>query len=272
MFDKNIFKIVKYSLIAIAALVIVFGSWFTVGAGDVKVLFNSVTGSTKSYSSGFYFKLPLVTSTTKFDVKTQKQEIKTESASKDLQKVDMKVVVNYHLDYAKVDTLYKTVGEDYELKVISPAVLESAKAASAQFDVEKIIEQRDTVKTTIEKTLAVRLASYHIILESVNLVDIGFDEQFNKVVEEKQMEQQKIKTAEYIRQQAEENKKTTILNAQAEAEKQRLLSISVTKDVIALKWIEAWKEGGAKMPETYVAGNGGGNILLTPNLKSANSQ
>ena len=52
--------------------------------------------------------------------------------------------------------------------------------------------------------------------------------------------EQQIKTAEFNRQKAEKEKQTTILQAQAEAEKQRLLAQSTSKDVVDLKWIEKW--------------------------------
>ncbi|MGL4368907.1 MAG: SPFH domain-containing protein, partial [Spirochaetota bacterium] len=113
------------AVIGIFFLIILFGSWFFVGAGIVGVTFNTMTGETHSYSQGFYFKIPLVTDVTKFDVKTQRQDIRADSASMDLQKVAVHVVVNYHLDYAKVNELYVKVGVDYEDKVIAPAVNES---------------------------------------------------------------------------------------------------------------------------------------------------
>ena len=236
--------------------IIIFGSCkscFNVSAGEVGVTFNSITGTTESYSQGMYTKLPFVTSVVDFDVKTIKLDVKpADSASKDLQKVYVHVVLNYHLDYTKVNTLYVKVGKDYQDKVIVPAVNESVKATTAQFPVEDIIIKREKVKESIEELLKGRLKVYDIILESVNLVDINFDPGFAKVVEEKQIEEQKIKTAEYKRQQAEKEKQTTILEAQAEAEKQRLLSIAVTKDVIALKYLEKWN---GVLPVYMMGGN-----------------
>src|SRR5271157_4996969 len=88
---------------AIAVLILVFlvgcGSFFQVGAGVVGVTFNSITGSTAAFSQGMYFKIPIVTSVIKFDVKTQREDIQADSASKDLQKVKVFVAINYHLDY-----------------------------------------------------------------------------------------------------------------------------------------------------------------------------
>jgi len=88
-----------------------------------------------------------------------------------------------------------------------------------------------------------------MVLEGVNLQNIDFSKEFNRVVEEKQIAEQQIKTAEYNRQRAEKDKATTILQAQAEAEKQRLLAVSTSRDVVELKWIEKWN---GQLPTTVM--------------------
>ena len=244
----------KFALSIILFLLVMIvgcGSFFSVGAGVVGVTFNTVTGATAAYSQGMYLKIPLVTSVVKFDVKTQREDIQADSASKDLQKVQVHVAINYHLDYKKVNDLYVKVGRDYIEKVIHPAVNESVKASVAQFPVEEIIVKREDVKILIEKSLKDRLAIYNIILESVNLVNISFDAEFNRVVEQKQIEEQKIKTAEYIKKQAEQKKQATILEAEGEARKQELLRATISKDTVMMKWIDKWD---GKLP-TYMMGD-----------------
>jgi len=125
------------------SLILTCGSCYTVGAGVVGVTFNRITGATDAYSQGLHFKLPIVTDVVKFDVKTQKETIDADSASKDLQKVFVKVVINYHLDYEKVNNLYVKVGRDYADKVLHPAVNESVKASVSQYPVEEIIVKRE---------------------------------------------------------------------------------------------------------------------------------
>lgn len=224
----------------VMGLILILGSWYSVAPGEVGVAFSRISGETSSHSQGIHLKMPFLTGIEKFDVKTQRVDIKSESASKDLQKVDIDVVLNYHLDYDKVNELFVRVGADYTKKIMEPAVHEAVKAATAQLPVEQIIVQRESLRNSVEALLANRLSPYHITLESVNLTDIRFHDDFNKVVEEKQIEEQKIKTAQYQRMQAEEKKKQTILEAEAQAEAQRLQKQTITQDIIALRWIEKW--------------------------------
>ena len=49
--------------------------------------------------------------------KTQKQEIEADSASKDLQTVRAKIVVNFRPVYEKVNDIHIKIGKDYFVKV-----------------------------------------------------------------------------------------------------------------------------------------------------------
>lgn len=252
-----------WALVALAVLVVFFGSWFIVGVGEVGVTFNRITGQTASHQQGLHFKIPLLVGVTKFDVKTQRIDIKAISASKDLQEVTFELAINFHLQYDKVDNLYMRVGHDYTAKIINPAVEETIKSAAAKFPVERIIVDRHLLREEMMQTLQSRLIGYDIVTEAVNILDIDFTREFNAVVEQKQIEEQKIKTAEYQRRQAEELKQKTILEAEAEARKQQLLRESVSEKVISLKWIEKWD---GKLPQ-IISGKEGVMLMLPANEK-----
>ncbi|MFA5858490.1 MAG: prohibitin family protein [Elusimicrobiota bacterium] len=218
------------------------------GEVGVEVLFGSVQ---RFSENGLHVKNPL-SNVYIFDIKTQREEQKSEGASQDLQLVVVESIVNYRLDASKIPTLYSKVGYDFVHKVIVPSIHECVKAAVALYRVEDIIVKRHEVKQKITEALKLKLENYYVILEDVNIMDIDFSPEFNKVVEEKQIEEQKIKTAEYRRQQAEQDKQRVILEGQGEAEKQRLLKVNTSKEVIDLKWIEKWD---GKLPVTMLGSN-----------------
>jgi len=137
---------------------------------------------------------------------------------------------------------------------------QSAKSGTAKFPIEEIIAKRDDLKQIIEKTLEEKLNIYNIVVESVNLVNITFSPDFTKSIEEKMIEAQRIRTAKNKRLQEEENKKATILKAEAEAESQRLLRLATSKEVVSLKWIEKWD---GKLPD-IMTGKDGSALLISP--------
>ncbi len=235
--DTGIF--VGFAAIIVIAFVI-FSSFFVVEVGFVGVRINVLTGETKSFSQGTYPKLPFVHQFVNYDVKTQKQEIEADSASKDLQTVRARIVVNFRPVYEKVNDIHIKIGKDYFVKVIYPAIQEVSKTAISKLPVENIIVERENLRAAIEENLRKKIEEYNIIIENVNIVDIQFTQEFNRVVEEKQIEEQKVKKIQYQRMQAEEEKKRVILLAEAEAQKQKLLRDSSNQTVINLKWIEKW--------------------------------
>jgi regulator of protease activity HflC (stomatin/prohibitin superfamily) len=258
--EKNVLKIAGGILI----FFLFISSFYTVGAGKVGVKFNILTGMTSSNSQGFHFKFPIIEKITKFDVRTQREDIKMEASSKDLQIVNVVACLNYRLDYDNVNKLYNNVGKYFVEYIIQPAGFETIKAIISQYPVEEIILKRIEIKKLIEEELGKKLLRYNIILENVNLANIDFTSEFNKIIEEKQIEEQKIKKVQYQKMQAMEYKQKTILEAEAEAEKQRLLKQSVSQEVIALKWIEKWD---GKLPSTML-GDKNSTIMVTPKDKN----
>jgi len=252
IFSKDSMKGITGLIVAglLILLLFIFNPIVIIGAGERGVVFSRFTGvEEKVMLEGLNFRIPGVENVIKFDVKTQRLERISQGASKDLQEVNLRTVVNYHLDAKKVSKLYREVGVDFEHKVIEPSIQEAVKAGTALFPVEDIIVERPKLKAVITETLGKKLKRYDIILEDVSLTDISFSEEFNRVVEQKQIEEQKIKTAEYKKKQAEQHKQQVILEAEAEAQKQRLIRMQVTKDIVALEWIKKWD---GKLPETVL--------------------
>ena len=257
---KKIIRSVIIILVLLVCASLVLGSFFNVPVGYVGVRINILDGKTESYARGTYLKIPVIHKVVNYDVKTQRQEFRANSASKDLQTVLASIVVNFRPDYSKVNDIHTNIGSDYQWKVIDPAVQEAAKAAISKLPVEMVVVERENLRASIETRLAEKLEPYSIIIENVNITNIDFSTEFNRVVEEKQIEEQKVKKAEYQRLQAEEEKKRAILLAEAEAQKQHLLKQSTSKEVIGLKWIEKWD---GRLP-VYMMGDGQNVIMALP--------
>lgn len=252
---------VGLSGIFLSILLIICSSFYIVNPGEVGV--EIFFGKVANFSdAGFHWKSPF-TEIVNLNLRTQKFEQKLEGASNDLQEITVDIAINYRLDFERIGDLYSKVGKDYISTIIEPAVLNLAKAGISKYPISEIITKRNELAETIQTTLSERLSRYYMVLENVNLSNINFSPKFTEAVTEKQVQEQNVQTAEYKRQQAEKNKQSTILDAQAEAEKQRLLAANTSRDVVELKWIEAWKDGGAKMPETLITtGDKGLQFLL----------
>jgi len=164
----------------------------------------------------------------------------------DLQEVTTEVTVNYRIDPAFVEEIYRDLRDEYESRIIRPALEDGLKSTTAQFTSTQMIQERPTVRTTLFNLLKARIEPYHIILVEVSLTDFQFDPKFNEQLEATATAQKKVleeeanlKIIELQQQQkvitaiAEAN--ATLLKAQADAQAQIILAQAQTEAIQMLK-------------------------------------
>jgi regulator of protease activity HflC (stomatin/prohibitin superfamily) len=243
-------SLVVAGVIAVIALVVLMSAFTIVDAGNRGVLktFGEVTGT---FDPGFHFRTPFVTSVVDVDVKTQRLESESSAASKDLQFVTTKVVLNYRPDPDTVAVLVRDIGTDYQTKVIDPAIQESVKAATAQYTAEELITQRPLVSQSIKEVLLQRLAPRGILVEDLSITEFNFSPEFSRAIESKQVaEQDALRAERELRRvqieaqqrvaQAEADAKAKLVVAQAEAESLRLQREVISPALLQLRYIEKW--------------------------------
>ena len=237
-------------------------SFRTIKSGEVgiKVRFGQVINT--HMSEGINFKLPLVESIVKMNVRVQKIEVDTNSASKDLQDVNMKIAVNYRIEKNKAVGLYKDVGTGYEKVILEPAIQESVKAITSKYTAEQLITTRSEVSDKCMSELSSKVKKYGLTISDFNITDFSFSEEFNKAIEEKQVAEQKVLTAkqELEKEKIEAEKK--IVKAEAEKRANDLKSNSLTDNIIREKFIEKWN---GELPKV----NGGNSILDITSIMGA---
>jgi prohibitin 1 len=237
----------------VAGIIVVIGLWLliagmvSIGTGEIAVMtrYGRVTG--QELGEGFHLKNPLDHANV-YDVKIQKQESDATAASKDLQDVNAKVVVNYHLERGQISHIHQTVGVEYHDKLIAPAVQETFKATTAKFDATELITNRNEVKSEVSQQLTDRLAKYGILIDSVSITNFAFSKEFSASIEAKQVAQQNAEQAQF-----------NLQKAQLDAQAQQAQKASLSPELLQKYAIDKWD---GKMP-TYVGGGSVFNIPLT---------
>lgn len=194
------------------------------------------------FDPGFHFKLPFIQNVVMMDVRTQKSEVHVGAASKDLQSIESVVALNYHVDPAKVDSLYQEIGTEYVTRIIDPAIQESVKAATAQFTAEELITKRPIVKDDIKNKLIDRLSQSFIEIDDFSIVDFQFSDSFNAAIEAKQTAVQQALKAENDLRRIEIEAKQKIETAKADAESIRIQgeALKENQGLVQLKLAEKW--------------------------------
>jgi regulator of protease activity HflC (stomatin/prohibitin superfamily) len=162
-----------------------FSPFGTIAAGErgVHLRFTAVTG--KVFGEGLYFRIPLVESVQKMDIKIQKLETTAAAASKDLQTVHSMVALNFHIDPERVSKIYQSVGLQYRERIIDPAMQEAIKGSTAKFTAEELITKREQVREDIKNQLRSRLREHDVLVDEFNIVNFEFSKIFNEAIEAK---------------------------------------------------------------------------------------
>ena len=267
---SNLFSGVILALLLFLAL----NSYVIINPGEAGVL--SILGKSQDRPllEGLHFKPPLISRVDIYDVTVQKFEVPAESATKDLQNLTGRFAINFRLDPQRVVEIRRTQGSlaNIVAKIIAPQTQESFKVAAARRTAEESITQRELLKNDFDNSLQGRLEKYGIIVLDTSVVDLSFSQEFSRAVEEKQIAEQQAQRAVYIAQAAEQEAQAEINRARGKAEAQRLLAETLRTQggelVLQKEAIEAWKSGGAQMPQVLViSGNNSPGVPFLFNLK-----
>ena len=268
---KTSFKGFKWLIAGLAAVFIAANAFTIVPAGHTGVVLTLGEVSSTPLSEGFHVKAPFIQTVEKMSNKIQVYQTDASAVSRDLQTVKSTIAVNYRLVSDMTPKMYKDTGMEYETILMMPVVQECMKSATAKYNAEQLITERESVSNEVKASLDEKLNGYGIYIEKFNIVNFDFSKEFNEAIEAKQVAEQNLLKTKTEQEQAkvvaktEAEKKVIAANAEAEAilaqanaqaEANKLLEESLSSKVIAYEQIQKWN---GVMPK--VTGSDGGLLI-----------
>merc|ERR1719454_278684 len=257
-------------------------SMYTVEAGHLAIKYNRMSGiERETYREGLHFRIPWFERPIIFDVRVRPHTINSLTGSRDLQMVNISLRALCKPDPTMLPSMYRTLGLDYDEKVLPSIVNEVLKSVVAQYNASQLLMQRELVSRMVRQRLVQRAKDFHILLDDVALTHLNFSPEYEKAIENKQVAQQSAEKARYLVLKAQEEKKKTIIHAEGEQMSAELIGKAVRKNpaFIELRRIEVAKEiaallsrsnnrmilsteglllnimGGADMSSTFIKGS-----------------
>lgn len=211
--DEEEWKINGHQLLSLLGIIIcLLGCIKTVPTGSTGIVTTFGRIENISLDAGIHWMAPWK-KVINMDNRTQKQSIEMQCFSSDIQEVSVIYTVNYQINKANAQEIYRTIGTEYFDKIVMPKALESVKAIFAQYTAEDLISSRSQLSKEIEAILVDDLAAQNIQITATSIENIDFTDAFTDAVEAKQVaEQNKLKA------QTEQDQAT--LEAKAAAERQ----------------------------------------------------
>jgi len=228
--------------LAIAAL---YQSMFNVEGGHRAIIFNRISGTRNAiYKDGTNLKIPFIEDAIIYDIRARPHNIRSPTGSKDLQMVEITLrVLSKPIDNELVE-VHKELGPDYDERVLPSIVNEITKAVVAQYTASDLLGKREDVSNAIKDHLVKRARDFHIALDDVSITHVNFGNEFRAAVEAKQVAQQESEQARFLVMKATQDKRSTIIKAQGEAEAARLIGKAVEENpnFIKIRRLEASRE------------------------------
>jgi len=225
-------------------LTIVSTGFRIVPAGSVGVVTWLGEVEDRTLQPGAVFVVPIFENV--IEVETRVRGLSFENlaaASLEYQDVFITGILNIHIDNSGVGDLYQRVGLDYTDKIVMPLFTTTLKEIVPEYEIGEILIVREEIRRRTVEKLNERLDQYHIIVDDVSLTQIAFSEAYTNAIEDKQVQEQRVLTERQILEQRRIQAEQAVVQAQGEAdaaievargeaESNRLLTESLTEELI----------------------------------------
>ncbi|MBQ4141112.1 MAG: prohibitin family protein [Clostridia bacterium] len=235
----------KQWLSLLGLLLILGGTVATVPTGHTGILTTFGKVEDKTLEAGMHIKFPFQEIVC-MDNRTQVARVELSAFSSDIQEVLVSYSMNYQIEKANAQKIYKDIGVDYYNTVMAPRIQEVVKSVIAKYTAEDLIESRDALSLQITEALVSQLGAYNIEVVSTSVEDIDFSDAFASSVEDKVVAEQAL-----LKAQTEQAQKTMEEEKAAEREKIKAEAEASVKEIQAeadaeVRKIEAAAEAEAK--------------------------
>lgn len=176
------------------------------------------------------------------------------AASREQQDLFMNLTLNYHVDPAKASSIIQNIGTDFEAKIVIPRFLDIPKSVTDDYPTAVVLNSRDEIRQRTVENLRAELEPFGFIVDGINIENFSYSAEYNGAIEAKQVEQQRVETEkqklaqqEIVAQQRVAEAKgladAQIERARGEAESNRLVSASLTQEILMNRYIEKLAPG-----------------------------
>mgnify|MGYP001271976132 CR=1 FL=1 len=265
---NNLPKIgVPLLIILTFGLLVVAKSFVTIGSGEAGVLYKLFGGGVVTdqppLDEGFHVVLPW-NSVTVYTVRQQEVFEEMKVLSEDGLEIQLDASVWFQPKFSELGKLHKEKGQDYRNRILLPAIRSAARSVIGNYKPDELYStKRDDIQQEIFVETKNIVGNQYIQLNSVLVRDVTLPNVIKDAIEAKLKFKQEKEAYEFRLDIASKEAEKVRIEAQGKADANRILSASLTTNVLKDKGIEATlKLAESNNSKIVVIGSGGDGLPL----------
>lgn len=234
--------LVGLTLLGFGGLFALFRTLTVIKTGEIGIVDLYGQVSDQPLTPGIHFKNPLARLTT---FSTQIREVKEtlSTPTKEGLMLNVDVSVLYRIDPDKAKQLYQTVGKNYEEVILAPQVRSMIRGATANYELKTIYtSDREKLAEQLRQNLNKTLRDRGIIIEETPLRNVKLPDSLEQSVQEKLKAEQDTQRMKFVLDRERQEADRKRIEAQGDADAQRILSQGLTEQALRFKQIEAMQQ------------------------------
>ncbi len=232
------------SVVSVVILLLIFGSqmFYVLKPGERGVIFKKFGGGLDKeniFVPGFHVVAPW-NDLIRYDVREQKAEETMDVLDKGGLSINVDVTIIFNPFYNKIGDLHENIGTNYVQVMVVPNVRSSVRAITGRYTAEEIYStKRGEVETQIIDATRKALADKNIEMKDLLIRSISLPEKIKSAIESKLQQQQEALAYQYRLERETSEADRMRIEAQGIADYNRIISASLTTNILKQKGIDA---------------------------------
>ena len=264
-------KKTQYAIVSVVGLVVlmlIFGSqmFFVLKPGERGVIFKKFGGGLDKeniFIPGFHVVAPW-NDLIRYDVREQKAEETMDVLDKGGLSINVDVTIIFNPFYDKIGDLHENIGANFISVMVIPNVRSSVRAVTGRYTAEEIYStKRGEVEIEIIESTRKALAEKNIEMKDLLIRSISLPETIKNAIESKLQQQQEALAYKYRLERETSEADRMRIQAQGIADYNRIISQSLTSNILKQKGIDATLElANSANTKVVVIGSGDDGMPL----------
>ncbi len=237
----------------------------TITSGQAGVSYSRFGGTNldKVLDEGINFHAPWV-NVIKYDVRVQERLENMEALSSNGLSIGTDISVRWRPLTQMLPQLHVDYGVDYFRKLIGPELRSVVREVIGQFTPEELYSTRRTeLQDEIYTLVKESVESENVVIEAILIRDVRLPEQIKIAIENKLKEEQEAERYEFTIEKERLEAQRKRIEAEGEADYQRIITASLTSQFLRFKGIEATQQlANSPNSKTVIVGSGGDGLPL----------